>query len=144
MLGFLRQLADNLVLVIVNLSEQNFTGHSYGVRTGGRPHKELELCPKTSGGGPGDTPGGPWCRLSPRIPRRAAMIDNRWSVSNTHGRASSATSSGGVHGALESLPVHTVPAVQQAFFRGVTDGDLVGQVADPIVLAEDLTRGPVA
>jgi 1,4-alpha-glucan branching enzyme len=34
-LGFLRQLADNLVLVIANLSEQNFTGHSYGVRTGG-------------------------------------------------------------------------------------------------------------
>jgi 1,4-alpha-glucan branching enzyme len=34
-LGFLRQLYDNIVLVIVNLSEQNFTGYSYGVRTGG-------------------------------------------------------------------------------------------------------------
>jgi 1,4-alpha-glucan branching enzyme len=34
-LGFLRQLDDNLILVIVNLSEQNFTHYSYGVRTGG-------------------------------------------------------------------------------------------------------------
>ena len=35
-LGFVRELYDNIVLVVVNLSEQNFTDHSYGVRTGGR------------------------------------------------------------------------------------------------------------
>jgi 1,4-alpha-glucan branching enzyme len=35
-LGFVRQLYDNVLLVVVNLSEQNFTNYSYGVRTGGR------------------------------------------------------------------------------------------------------------
>ena len=35
-LGFVRRLDGNCVLVVVNLSEQNFTDHSYGVRTGGR------------------------------------------------------------------------------------------------------------
>ena len=34
-LGFVRELFGNVVLVVVNLSENNFTDHSYGVRTGG-------------------------------------------------------------------------------------------------------------
>jgi 1,4-alpha-glucan branching enzyme len=34
-LGFVRQLYDNLVLTVVNLGEQNFVDHSYGVGTGG-------------------------------------------------------------------------------------------------------------
>jgi 1,4-alpha-glucan branching enzyme len=34
-IGFVRQLYDNVVLTVVNLSEQNFTDYSYGVRTGG-------------------------------------------------------------------------------------------------------------
>lgn len=34
-LGFVRQLFDNIVLTVVNLSDRDFTGHSYGVRTGG-------------------------------------------------------------------------------------------------------------
>ena len=34
-LGFVRQAGDNVVLTIVNLGEQNFADHSYGVRTGG-------------------------------------------------------------------------------------------------------------
>jgi 1,4-alpha-glucan branching enzyme len=34
-LAFTRQLFDNIVLAVVNLSDQNFTDHSYGVRTGG-------------------------------------------------------------------------------------------------------------
>jgi len=34
-LGFLREFHGNVVLVVVNLGGQNFTGHSYGVRTGG-------------------------------------------------------------------------------------------------------------
>jgi 1,4-alpha-glucan branching enzyme len=34
-LGFVRQLYDNVVLTVMNLSEQNFDNHSYGVRTGG-------------------------------------------------------------------------------------------------------------
>jgi len=35
-LGFLRQLWDSVVLTVVNLSDQNFVDHSYGVRTGGQ------------------------------------------------------------------------------------------------------------
>ena len=34
-LGFTRQLYDNTVLVVVNLSDRTFADHSYGVRTGG-------------------------------------------------------------------------------------------------------------
>lgn len=34
-LGFLRQLGNNIVLIVINLSERNFSDHSYGVRTGG-------------------------------------------------------------------------------------------------------------
>jgi len=34
-LGFVRQLYDNILLIVVNLSEQNFINYSYGVRTGG-------------------------------------------------------------------------------------------------------------
>jgi 1,4-alpha-glucan branching enzyme len=34
-LGFVREFYDNIVLTVVNLSEQNFANYSYGVRTGG-------------------------------------------------------------------------------------------------------------
>jgi 1,4-alpha-glucan branching enzyme len=34
-LGFVRQLWDNVVLTVVNLGDQNFGNYSYGVRTGG-------------------------------------------------------------------------------------------------------------
>ncbi|HEV3049595.1 MAG TPA: alpha-amylase family glycosyl hydrolase [Longimicrobium sp.] len=34
-LGFTRQLGDNLLLVVVNLGENSFGGYGYGVRTGG-------------------------------------------------------------------------------------------------------------
>jgi 1,4-alpha-glucan branching enzyme len=34
-LGFVRQLYDNVVLTVVNLSENNFTDESYGALTGG-------------------------------------------------------------------------------------------------------------
>ncbi|HSF08662.1 MAG TPA: alpha-amylase family glycosyl hydrolase [Nitrospirales bacterium] len=34
-LGFVRQLDDNVVLTVLNLSEQNFADYGYGVRTGG-------------------------------------------------------------------------------------------------------------
>jgi 1,4-alpha-glucan branching enzyme len=34
-LGFVRQFGTNVILTVVNLSEQNFANHSYGVRTGG-------------------------------------------------------------------------------------------------------------
>lgn len=34
-LGFVRQAGNNVLLTVVNLSDRNFTDHSYGVRTGG-------------------------------------------------------------------------------------------------------------
>jgi 1,4-alpha-glucan branching enzyme len=34
-LGFVRQRDANVVLTVVNLGGQNFTGHGYGVRAGG-------------------------------------------------------------------------------------------------------------
>ena len=34
-LAFVRKAGDSVVLTIVNLGEQNFADHSYGVRTGG-------------------------------------------------------------------------------------------------------------
>lgn len=42
-LGFVRELYDNTVLVVVNLSERNFSGHSYGVATGGRGGRWTQL-----------------------------------------------------------------------------------------------------
>jgi 1,4-alpha-glucan branching enzyme len=42
-LGFVRQLEGNVVLVVVNLSEQTFSDHSYGVRTGGRAGQWTQL-----------------------------------------------------------------------------------------------------
>jgi 1,4-alpha-glucan branching enzyme len=64
-LGFLRQLYDNIVLVIVNLSEQNFTGYSYGVRTGGHNGQWTQiLCTQAAAFGGWDGAGnafyGPW------------------------------------------------------------------------------------
>jgi 1,4-alpha-glucan branching enzyme len=35
-IGFVRELYDNVVLTVVNLSDRDFTGHEYGVATGGR------------------------------------------------------------------------------------------------------------
>jgi 1,4-alpha-glucan branching enzyme len=53
-LGFARQLYDNIVLAVVNLSEQNFTNNSYGVRTGGRDGQWTQiLCTQ-------DAPFGGW------------------------------------------------------------------------------------
>ncbi len=64
-LGFVRQLHGNIVLVVVNLSEQNFTGHGYGVRTGGHDGQwTQDLCTQdaTFGGwdGAGNAFHEPW------------------------------------------------------------------------------------
>jgi 1,4-alpha-glucan branching enzyme len=42
-LGFVRELYEHVVLVVVNLSESNFGDHSYGVRTGGRGGQWTQL-----------------------------------------------------------------------------------------------------
>ena len=53
-LGFVRQHGDNVVLTIVNFSDQDFTHHSYGVRTGGRSGQWTQiLCTQ-------DAPFGGW------------------------------------------------------------------------------------
>jgi 1,4-alpha-glucan branching enzyme len=42
-LGFVRELYEHVVLAVVNLSELSFTGHGYGVRTGGRGGQWTQL-----------------------------------------------------------------------------------------------------
>jgi 1,4-alpha-glucan branching enzyme len=64
-LGFVRQLHDNTVLTIVNLGENNFTDHGYGVRTGGHDGRWTQiLCTQDAafGGwdGAGDSFHEPW------------------------------------------------------------------------------------
>ena len=43
MLGFVRQHDGNVVLTVVNLSDENFTDHSYAVRTGDHFGKWTQL-----------------------------------------------------------------------------------------------------
>lgn len=48
-LGFVRRQDDNVLLVVVNLGERNFDGHSYGVRTGGHAGQWTQiLCTQDS------------------------------------------------------------------------------------------------
>lgn len=64
-LGFVRRHDGNVVLTVVNLGEQNFTGHSYGVRTGGIPGRWTQiLCTQDAAFGGWDRAGNafhePW------------------------------------------------------------------------------------
>lgn len=64
-LGFVRELFGNIVLAVVNLSDRNFSGHSYGVRTGGRDGQWTEvLCSQDAAYGGWDGAGNafyePW------------------------------------------------------------------------------------
>ena len=53
-LGFVRELADNVILTVVNLSDQSYLGHSYGcrravVRANGRKFSVLKMPPSGDG-----------------------------------------------------------------------------------------------
>jgi 1,4-alpha-glucan branching enzyme len=85
-LGFVRELFGNVVLVVVNLSEQNFSDHSYGVHTGGRDGQWTQvLCTQdaTFGGwdGAGNAFYEPWTqadgKLYINLPKWSLVIFSR-------------------------------------------------------------------
>lgn len=85
-LGFTRQLDGNTVLVVVNLSEQDFAGHSYGVRTGGLNGQWTQiLCTQDSAFGGWDGAGNafyePWTQgdgqLYINLPKWSVVIFRR-------------------------------------------------------------------
>ena len=64
-LAFVRELYDNVVLVVVNLGDRNFGDHSYGVRNGGRNGQWMQvLCSQDAAFGGWDGAGNayyqPW------------------------------------------------------------------------------------
>jgi 1,4-alpha-glucan branching enzyme len=71
-LGFVRQLYDNLVLTVVNLGEQNFVDHSYGVGTGGHDGQWTQiLCTQDAAFGGWDGAGNafhePWTQPDGKV-----------------------------------------------------------------------------
>jgi 1,4-alpha-glucan branching enzyme len=71
-LGFVRELYDNAVLVVVNLGNADFTGHGYGVSTGGRFGRWTQiLCTQDPAFGGWDGAGNafhePWTQADGRI-----------------------------------------------------------------------------
>ncbi|MBL8221589.1 MAG: alpha amylase C-terminal domain-containing protein [Bryobacterales bacterium] len=71
-LGFVRASGDNVVLTVVNLGERNFTGHSYGVRTGGSGGKWTQvLCTQDAAFGGWDGAGNafhePWTQADGQV-----------------------------------------------------------------------------
>ena len=71
-LGFVRQAGDNVVLVVVNLSDRSFGDHGYGVRTGGRDGRWTQvLCTQDADFGGWDGAGNafhePWTQPDGRI-----------------------------------------------------------------------------
>jgi 1,4-alpha-glucan branching enzyme len=71
-LGFVRELYGNVVLVVVNLSEQNFGDHSYGVQTGGRDGQWTQvLCTQDAAFGGWDGAGNayyePWTQADGKV-----------------------------------------------------------------------------
>jgi 1,4-alpha-glucan branching enzyme len=71
-LGFVRERDGNCVLTVVNLSEQNFSGHSYGVQTGGYAGQWTQvLCTQDAafGGwhGAGNAFHEPWTQADGRV-----------------------------------------------------------------------------
>jgi 1,4-alpha-glucan branching enzyme len=71
-LGFVRQLWDNVVLTLVNFSDTNFTGHSYGVQTGGHDGQWMQiLCTQDAAFGGWDGAGNafhePWTQPDGRV-----------------------------------------------------------------------------
>ena len=71
-LGFVRQLYDNLVLTVVNLGEQNFVDHSYGLGTGGHNGQWTQiLCTQDTAFGGWDGAGNafhePWTQADGKV-----------------------------------------------------------------------------
>jgi 1,4-alpha-glucan branching enzyme len=85
-LGFTRVLYDNALLVVVNLSDRNFTNHSYGVRTGGISGQWTQiLCTQDAAFGGWDSAGNafyePWTtgdgQLFINLPKWSVVVFRR-------------------------------------------------------------------
>lgn len=85
-LGFLRRDGGNVVLVVVNLGERNFTDHGYGVRTGGQGGQWTQiLCTQDASFGGWDGAGNafhePWTQADGQVyinlPKWSAVILQR-------------------------------------------------------------------
>lgn len=80
-LGFIRERNDNVLLTVVNLSEQNFTSYSYGVRTGGRSGRWTQiLCTQDAAFGGWDGAGNAFYEPSTQADGRLYINLPRWSV----------------------------------------------------------------
>jgi 1,4-alpha-glucan branching enzyme len=86
-LGFVRESGDNVVLVVVNLSDRNFSDHEYGVSTGGRSGQWTQiLCTQDRAFGGWDGAGNafydPWTqpdgRLYINLPQWSVVAFRRW------------------------------------------------------------------
>ena len=80
-LGFVRRLNDNLVLTVVNLSDQNFSNHSYGVRTGGHNGQWMQiLCTQDAAFGGWDGAGNAFHELWTQADGQVYINLPKWSV----------------------------------------------------------------
>lgn len=80
-LGFIREAGDNVVLTVVNLSDQNFTDHSYGVRTGGRGGQWTQiLCTQDAAFGGWDGAGNAFYEPWPQGDGQVYINLPKWSV----------------------------------------------------------------
>jgi len=80
-LGFVRELYGNVVLIVVNLSEQNFSEYSYGVHTGGRDGQWTEvLCTQDATFGGWDGAGNAFYQPSTQADGMLYINLPKWSV----------------------------------------------------------------
>ncbi|MEM9659075.1 MAG: alpha amylase C-terminal domain-containing protein, partial [Planctomycetota bacterium] len=80
-IGFVRELYDNTVLTVVNLSDQNFEGHSYGVYTGGRSGQWTQaLCTQDAAFGGWDGAGNAYYEPTTQSDGRVYINLPKWSV----------------------------------------------------------------
>jgi 1,4-alpha-glucan branching enzyme len=80
-LAFLRESHDNIVLTIVNLSDQNFSDHQYGVATGGRFGQWRQvLCTQDHGFGGWDAAGNAFYDPFTQADGRIYINLPKWSV----------------------------------------------------------------
>jgi 1,4-alpha-glucan branching enzyme len=80
-LGFVRELYGNVVLAVVNLSDRDFTGHGYGVRTGGRGGQWTQvLCTQDAAFGGWDGAGNAFHDAWTQADGRVYINLPKWSV----------------------------------------------------------------
>jgi 1,4-alpha-glucan branching enzyme len=80
-LGFVRQLGEGVVLTVVNLGEQSFGGHGYGVHTGGHHGQWTQImCTQDARFGGWDGAGNAWYEPWTQGDGRVYINLPKWSV----------------------------------------------------------------